>query len=280
MVEIVTELGKERVISEEQERDALLLEIGGYEGPLDMLLDLARRQKVDLKEISMLELAEQYLEFIGRAERLEVELAADYLVMAVWLAFLKSCLLLPREDEEHISADEMAALLAARMERLEAMREHGEKLLALPRLGRNVFARGMPEPATVHRHNRWQAGLVDLLTAYTRIRARDSYAPLHLKRPPVVPVEEALDRWREIMPALTQWSVFTRFLPKKWLSRPMVRSALGSMFTSALEMTRVGNLELQQDRAFAPLHVRRRLAAVQSGDSGLPTPDIDVAIAA
>jgi segregation and condensation protein A len=243
-----------------------VLELGSYEGPLDLLLDLARRQKVDLRAISVLTLAEQYLDYVSRAERLRIQLAADYLLMAAWLAYLKSTLLLPREDEEDAFGDELAALLTARLERLEAMRKQARALMGRPRLGRNVFARGMPEPMVVMRQNSWRAGLADLLAAYARVRTRDSYKPLHFSRPPVVAVEEALDRLRAGVPDSMNWSALTMFLPKEWRERSLVRSAIGSMFAGALELARGGTLDIRQQEAFAPLHVRRRVGRSAQAD--------------
>ena len=241
-------------------RAELLLELACYEGPLDVLLELARRQKVDLRMISVLELAEQYLTFIRRVQRLDVQVAADYLVMAAWLAYLKSCLLLPQEEAEHATADELAALLAARLEKLDWMRRQGKRLLDRPRVGRDVFVRGCPEESVVRRQSVWRAGIADLLTAYARVRARDSYAPLHLERPPVVAVAEAQERLQVNLPHVREWSVLTEFLPEHWRTAPLVRSAIGSIFAGTLELARLGKVEPRQERAFAPLHVRRRPA--------------------
>ena len=200
-------------------RDFVLV-LEGYEGPLDLLLDLARKQKVDLREISILALAEQYLAFIERAQRLEIEIAADYLLMAAWLAFLKSGILLPPEEEERVSAEEATALLQARLALLEAMRRAGERLLARPRLGRDFFPCGVPRTPVVRREPVWDVAISDLLEAYARVQARDSYEPLHLQRPPVVSMEEALMRLRGCIPGASGWQSLVTFLPDKWRDAP------------------------------------------------------------
>ena len=239
-------------------REEFLLGLESYEGPLDLLLEMARKHKVDLRAVSVLQLAEQYLAFIARARQLEVQLAADYLAMAAWLAYLKSCLLLPKDEEERADADELAALLAARLERLEAMRRMGRLLFERPRLHREVFARGMPQASVVRREHVLQASLVELLGAYARVRTHDSYAPLHLQRPPVIAAEEALARLREMLPGTSGWLPLTEFLPEGWRRQELLRSAIGSLLLGALELTRIGDLEIEQERAFAPVQLRRR----------------------
>ncbi len=241
-----------------ESRRALTLVLDGYEGPLDLLLDLARRQKVDLRAISILALAEQYLAFIGEARRLEIELAADYLLMAAWLAYLKSGLLLPEEEEERLGAEEAAALFQARLAKLEAMRNAGERLLARPRLGSEFFACGQPQAPVVRRVPVWDVSVSDVLQAYARIRARESYAPLHLQRPPVVSMEEALMRLRSCVPGLHGWQSLAAFLPDDWRDGPLARSAIGSMFAGALELVRAGDAEIRQERAFAPIYLKGR----------------------
>lgn len=243
-----------------RDRDALILEIAGYEGPLDLLLELARRQRVDLREISVLELAEQYLAFVARSEQLRVRLAAEYLLMAVWLAYLKSGLLLPQDEEEGLVGEELAAALAARLERLEAMRNRAQLLMRRPRLGRDVFPRGMPEVAKVTRRSLWDAGLADLITAYARVRTRDCYAPLHLQRPPVIALKEALELLLGNLPAAGHWQSLTGYLPAAWRKQPLLRSALGSLFAGALELARSGEMELHQESPFAAIQVRGRTA--------------------
>ena len=172
--------------------DALIVDVDGFEGPLDLLLALARTQKVDLLEISILDLARQYLAFVERAARQRIELAADYLVMAAWLAYLKSRLLLPPEPEEETPAEELARELALRLARLEALRDAGLRLMDLPRLGRDLFARGLPEVVEETRTVRFTASLHDLLSAYARLRTRDDFRPFVMDREGVHTMEEAL----------------------------------------------------------------------------------------
>jgi segregation and condensation protein A len=180
----------------EMDPEALVVDVDGFEGPLDVLLTLARTQKVDLRKISILELAEQYLGFVEAAKRLRIELAADYLVMAAWLAYLKSRLLLPPEPgEEGPSAEDLAAHLAFQLERLEAMRRAAARLMGRDQLGKDFFARGEAERVTVKRRVEWTASLLDLMRAYSRIRTRDEYRPLHMARPALVTMEAALDRY-------------------------------------------------------------------------------------
>ena len=242
-------------------REVFLLAIAGYEGPLDMLLDLARRRRVDLRAISILELAEQYLGFIRTAEFLSVELAADYLVMAAWLAYLKSGLLLPEDAEARVGAEESAALLRARLECLESMREKGQELFRRPLLGRDVFRRGAPEVPIVRNSSIPDVGLKELLAAYARARARDQYAPLHLSRPSVVPVEDAMERLAGVVRGggAVDWSTLQSFLPKAWRTPNLIRSGTASMLVGALELARQGALELRQTERFAPILVRGRL---------------------
>ncbi|MCL4188640.1 MAG: segregation/condensation protein A [Rhodobacteraceae bacterium] len=239
---------------------ALIVDVAGYEGPLDLLLALARSQKVDLRRISVLALAEQYLAFIGAARELRIELAADYLVTAAWLAYLKSRLLLPPEAAgEEPSAEEMAAHLAFQLERLEAMRDAAARLLALPRLGQDRFARGAPQPLVEARSVRIAAGLVDLLRAYARVRTRDPFRPLVLDREPVLTPEEALERLRARLRFAGEWRELAGLLPEEWRDTPARRrSATAATFAAALELVRQGRAELAQEEAFAPLRLRRR----------------------
>lgn len=242
--------------------DRLTVDLDGYEGPLDMLLDLARRQKVDLRRISVLALADQYIVFIEGAKAHRIDLAASYLVMAAWLVYLKSRLLLPQPegDPDTPSGEELAARLAHRLARLDAMRRMGEGLMARDRLGRDRFVRGAPEAVTVEQQIRWQATLADLLGAYARVAAREEYRPLHLdaERPMTVAIEDALAWMREMLGDVPRWAELSAFLPERWIVRPeTVRSAVASSFVAALELARDGALELRQERPFAPLYLRR-----------------------
>lgn len=236
----------------------LVVDVGGYEGPLDLLLDLARRQKVDLREISVLALAEQYLAFIETARSLRLELAVDYLVMAAWLAFLKSRLLLPPDPtEEGPSGDEMAAHLAFQLQRLEAMREAAARLLGRDQLGRDVFARGDTE--TVRRAVKvtYQASIVDLMRAYARIKTRDDFTPLHFQRGPVFAMEQALERMRGILGTRIGWHELGAWLPDDWRHEARRRrSATAASFAAALELVKAGALEIRQEAAFAPLWLK------------------------
>ena len=235
--------------------ERLTLDIDGWEGPLDLLLTLARTQKVDLAKISILALVEQYLTFIADAKKLKLEIAADYLVMAAWLAYLKSCLLLPKDAGQDPSPEELALRLQLRLQRLSAMREAGARLLARDRLGRDVFARGAPEGLRVVRKSAWQVELYDLISAYGIIRARSEPAVHIVSRRPVMTLEEALLRVEKLLGAAIDWSDLRSFLPDT--QDPQFRkSALASSFVASLELARKGKLELGQESAFAPLYIR------------------------
>ena len=235
--------------------DQLTLELGSWEGPLDLLLALARNQKVDLREISILALVEQYLAFIDGAKQLKLEIAADYLVMAAWLAYLKSCLLLPHEPHVEPSPEELALRLQLRLERLNAMREAGARLMARDRLGRDVFARSASEGLRVIRKSRWDAQIFDLIQAYGMIRARQAPVMHVVARRHVMTLEEAIARVSRLVGSFIDWTEISRFLPES--DDPLFRkSALASSFVAALELARLGKVELAQDGAFAPLMVR------------------------
>jgi segregation and condensation protein A len=235
--------------------DQLTLELGSWEGPLDLLLALARNQKVDLRAISILALVEQYLAFIEGAKQLKLEIAADYLVMAAWLAYLKSCLLLPREPHVEPSPEELALRLQLRLERLNAMREAGARLMARDRLGRDVFANGEPEGLRVIRKSHWDAQIFDLIQAYGQIRARQAPVMHVVARRHVMTLEEAIVRVSRLVGSFIDWTEIGRFLPES--DDPVFRkSALASSFVAALELARQGKIALQQAEAFAPLMVR------------------------
>ncbi|HVL21503.1 MAG TPA: ScpA family protein [Amaricoccus sp.] len=238
--------------------EALVVELDGYEGPLDVLLTLARSQKVDLRRISILRLAEQYLTFVEAAKRLRIELAADYLVMAAWLAYLKSRLLLPPDPAgEEPSGDDLAAHLAFQLQRLEAMRDAGARLMGRDQLGRDVFARGEAEPVARELRVVHTASLLDLMRAYARIKTRDDFTPLHLTRRAVFTMEQALDRMRGLLGTSIGWTELAAFLPEDWREAPdRRRSATAASFAAALELVRAGRLELRQEGAFRPIWVR------------------------
>lgn len=239
---------------------ALIVDVPGFDGPLDLLLTLARTQKVDLMQISVLALAEQYLAFIEEARSLRIELAADYLVMAAWLAYLKSRLLLPPEPEtEGPSAEELAAHLAFQLERLNAMREAAARLMGRARLGQDRFARGAPETVARLRSVTWQAGLIDLLQAYARLRTRDEFRPYAYDRRDIWTLEDALNRMRRLIGHAGSWTELARFLPEDWGDTPARRrSAAAATFAASLELAKQGRVELRQSGVFAPIALRAR----------------------
>lgn len=238
------------------EDGALYLELDGWEGPLDLLLDLARRQKVDLRRISILELVDQYLAYIDRAEALRLELAADYLVMAAWLAYLKSALLLPKEEQEDPSPEELALRLQLRLQRLGAMREAAARLMARDRLGRDVFVRGAPEGLRVDRKNAWQCDWFDLIQAYGQVKARTAPVVHMVRDRMVMTLDSALARVSSMLGVALDWMELRDFLPPHAEPR-LRRSALASSFVAALELARLGKAELAQEETFGPLRLRR-----------------------
>lgn len=235
--------------------EMLHVDVDGWEGPLDLLLNLARTQKVDLTHISILALVQQYLEYIENARKLRLELAADFLVMAAWLAYLKSCLLLPKDPEQDPSPEELAFRLQQRLMRLDAMREAGARLMGCDRLGRDVFARGRPEGLRVTRKTAWQSNAFDLYAAYGRVRARTQPAMhvVHDRR--VMTLEDAIHRVRSLLGTAIEWTTLEAFLPAT--SDPAFRkSCLASSFLAALELARQGKLELQQEEAFDDIRIK------------------------
>ncbi|ATF18840.1 segregation and condensation protein A [Phaeobacter gallaeciensis] len=240
--------------------EALIVDVDGYEGPLDVLLSLSRTQKVDLRRISVLELARQYLSFVEKAHELRIELAADYLVMAAWLAYLKSRLLLPPDPtEEGPSGEELAAHLAFQLERLQAMRDSAARLMARDQLGRNFFARGQSEDVTRIRTVSYSANLLDLMQAYARIRTRDDFRPFVLDREAIFTMEAALERMRHLIGYTGSWTDMITYLPEGWHSDPMKRrSATASTFAASLQLVKEGHLELRQSETYAPIQLRIR----------------------
>src|ERR1700761_7269149 len=241
--------------------DSLVVAVDGFEGPLDLLLTLARNQKVYIAKISVLKLADQYLEFIEEAKRINLELAADYLVMAAWLAFLKSRLVLPQEkgSDGEPSADEMATRLRWRLQRLDAMRAASTRLMGRERLGRDVFGRGDPEPVNVVKLRTYKDTLYDLLTAYATDRARrlggKAYQP---QMAPVLHIEDARERLGRKVGKISDWSALTGLLPFEWQGGSRRRSAVASTLLACLEMARDGKVELQQMAPFDEIYVRDR----------------------
>jgi segregation and condensation protein A len=235
----------------------LTLDLDGFEGPIDLLLQLAREQKVDLRRISILALADQYLAFIARADRLELELAADYLVMGAWLAYLKSRLLLPEPPEEAgPSAEEMAEVLAFRLRRLEAMQESARRLLARPLLGRDVFGPGAESVPTETRRPVFEASLYDLLKAYAGRRPREPAQILQILAPRYYSVEDALHRLSLSIGTVVEWRHLSAFLPPRLAPGSGVDGGLAATFTATLELARTGRIELRQDEAFGPIWLR------------------------
>ncbi len=240
--------------------DKLVVDVEGFEGPLDLLLALARTQKVDLAKISVLALAEQYLDFIAEARWLRLEVAADCLVMAAWLTFLKSKLLLPAESSEDgdPTGEELAALLAFRLKRLDAMRDAAAQLMTRKRLGRDIFPRGMPEPTRLTRHSTYEANVYDLLKAYSQQRQRTATHTLHVRPRTVWSIKEARDELERLLGMTLDWAPIDALLVEFLVDPELRRTALASSFSASLEMTREGTLELSQSKPFAQLLIRRR----------------------
>ncbi|MEL7253108.1 MAG: ScpA family protein [Pseudomonadota bacterium] len=254
------ETGDMENVADRMAAEALILDIDGFEGPLDLLLTLGRTQKVDLRHISVLQLARQYLEFVERAKELRIELAADYLVMAAWLAFLKSRLLLPPDPtDEGPSGEELAAHLAFQLERLQAMRQMAAKLMARDQLGRDFFVRGIPEDVTRVRRVNYTATLLDLMQGYARIRTKDEFRPYVMDRDALLTMEQALDRLRNLIGFSGSWTDIASFLPDDFRADPARRrSATASTFAASLELVKEGKVEIRQSEAFAPVELRRK----------------------
>jgi segregation and condensation protein A len=238
--------------------ETLNVNVDGFEGPLDLLLMLARTQKVDLRKISVLQLAEQYLAFVTEARRIRIELAADYLVMAAWLAYLKSRLLLPPpHDDDEPTGDELAAHLAFQLERLEAMRRVAAQLMGRDQLGRDFFVRGMTETVTIKRQTEWTASLSDLLRAYARVKTRDEYQPFQVDRSAIWSMNQALERLKTLIGVAMEWGQLASFLPEGWALEPAKRrSAIASTFAASLELAKLGQIEIRQEENFAPIYLR------------------------
>ena len=254
------ELFETQTIAERVASETLIVDVDGYEGPLDLLLTLSRTQKVDLRKISVLDLAVQYLGFIENAKELRIELAADYLVMAAWLAFLKSRLLLPPDPlEAGPSGDELAAHLAFQLERLQAMRDYAAKLMARDRLGRDRFVRGITEDVLLRKTVYYTANLLDLMQGYARIRTKDDFRPYVMDRESVFTMEQALERMRGLIGYAGHWTDISSYLPDGWSSDPKKRrSATASTFAASLELAKEGKIEIRQDDVFAPIEIRKR----------------------
>ena len=242
-----------------RDNEALNLNLDGWEGPLDLLLNLARQQKVDLHQISILALVEQYLTYLEEAKALRLEIAADYLVMAAWLAYLKSCLLLPKDPTVDPSPEELAMRLQLRLQRLDAMRDAGARLMGRDRLGRDVFSRGQPEGLKLVRKAAWQVTPFELFAAYGRVKARTAPAMHVVAHRAVMTLEDAIQRVSALIGQALDWTTLEAFLPAT--SDPQYRkSALASSFVAALELARQGRLQLEQQEPFSDLLVRKAAA--------------------
>jgi segregation and condensation protein A len=249
---------------------ALVVDVEGFEGPLDLLLTLARQQKVDLAKISVLALAEQYLAFVEEARKLRLELAADYLVMAAWLAYLKSRLLLPEPTTaDGPSAEDMANALAWRLKRLEAFRGLATELMQRPQLQRDIFQRGDPEPIADIKHPQWTATLYDLLTAYAKQRQQSAFNHVQFKKRNVWALQDAREILERMVGQAGDWNRLDQYLFEYLVEPSMRATVFASSFAATLELVREGRLELHQQSAFAPIYLRKRdaagLAAVESG---------------
>jgi len=244
---------------------ALVVDVEGFEGPLDLLLMLARQQKVDLAKISILALANQYLTFIEEARRLRLELAADYLVMAAWLAYLKSRLLLPdTQGPEGLSAEDMANALALRLKRLEAIRDVAEKLFTRPQLDRDVFRRGQPEPIAHIKHPEWSATIYDLLSAYAQQRQKQALSHVRFAKRTVWSLAEAREALERLIGQSADWTPIDAYLLKYVVEPSLAATVFASSFASALELVREGYADIHQQQAFAPIYMRKHQAAAQA----------------
>jgi len=239
----------------------MVVDVEGFEGPLDLLLTLARQQKVDLAKISILALADQYLAFVEAARQLRLELAADYLVMAAWLAYLKSRLLLPAEagPGEGPTAEEMALALAHRLKRLEAFREVATRLMERPQLNRDVFARGKPEPIAKIKQPEWTATLYDLLSAYAQQRSKKALSRVRFKKRTVWSLAEARAALDRLIGQASDWTRIDEFLISYVIEPAMAATVFASSFASALELVREGHAEIHQKESFAPIYMRKRI---------------------
>ena len=249
---------------------SFMVDLDGFEGPLDLLLELARRQKVDLARISVLALAEQYLAFVEQARKLRLELAADYLVMAAWLAYLKSRLLLPDPPKpEGPGAAELAEALAQRLRKLEQIRLAAERLINRPRLGRDFFGRGSPESIAITQRPAYQASLYELLSAYAARRQTHALARVRLKDRVVWSLAEAREAITRLVGVAVEWTEFDSWLIAYCVDPKMRRTARASSFSAALEFAREGMIELRQDLAFAPIWVRAKSGASVEQSEGM-----------
>lgn len=254
-----------------EDEEFFVVDVGGFEGPLDLLLDLARRQKVDLAKISVLALADQYLEFIAAARRLRLELAADYLVMAAWLAYLKSRLLLPQAPrDEGPKGAELAEALQLRLRRLEAICAAADLLASRPRVGRDVFCRGLPEPTVSAAEPRWQASIYELLSAYAHRRQKQARPRLTVRQRFVWSLAQARAELERLAGRALDWTVLDTYLVAFCVTPEMVRTVKASALSASLEMAREGVIAIRQDAAFGPLWIKRKLPQTAAGAHAQP----------
>lgn len=258
---------------DDEEKERLFLDLEGFEGPLDVLLALARDQKVDLTRISILKLADQYLEFVARVRQRHLDLAAEYLVMAAWLAYLKSRLLLPEpepEQEGQPSAAEMAEVLAFRLRRLEAMQQCGNRIMARATLGRDVFARGEPESIQVVTRSIFDVQLYDLLRAYADHVVRTSVKTLTVEAPDLWSVDDAIQRLERLLGKMPDWSVLMSYLPPIGDDPLKIKSATASTFVAALELCKQGKIHLRQDGGpYSPIYIKAARGGEVEGEGGM-----------
>ena len=256
--------GPVRLAPEVPDTETLIVDVAGFEGPLDLLLQLARSQKVDLARISILALADQYIAYIESARKMRLELAADYLVMAAWLAYLKSRLLIPKAPGEQAEpdGDDMALRLAFRLQRLQAMRDAAARLISGDRLGRDVFARGAPEPLVVETTREYSDNLIDLLKAYTERRQKKMRRGTYtVKRQPTWSIKEAREMLQKLVGQMNDWDSFDHWLARYLTDSALRPSIMASSFTASLELAREGVIEIRQEEAYQPIFMRRRAKA-------------------
>ncbi|MDE2446670.1 MAG: segregation/condensation protein A [Alphaproteobacteria bacterium] len=248
--------------------DELIVDVGGFEGPLDLLLELARAHKIDLAQVSILALADQYLGFIERAQKMRLDVAADYLVMAAWLAYLKSRLLIPAPPAtDEAQPQDMAARLAFRLQRLAAMRDAAAKIMAMPQLGLHVFECGAPQPLVVDVQREYADNLIDLLKAYADRRQRKVVRQTYtVKRQPTWSIKEARETLERLMGAMDEWGTFDVWLERYLASPETRRSVRASSFTASLELARDGRIEMRQEQAFKPIYMRRKAMTAAEGN--------------
>lgn len=251
-----------------EDHERLIVDIEGFEGPLDVLLALSRTQKVDLKQISILELVKQYLEFVNEARALRLELAADYLVMAAWLAYLKSRLLLPEEEsDDELSAEEMAARLTYQLQRLGAIRERAAILMSRNQMGRDMFARGAPEQVIITHYHKYDLSMYELLKAYAEHKTREAVADIRILKKSVYTLDQAIERLSEMLGFALDWTSLEQFLPTDLLDDDHIKSAKASMFSATLEMAKVGKAELVQKQIFGPMFIRAKVQENKEEDN-------------